>query len=137
LQLFAGSLELNITRTVFYLLQSGRCAKKEFLKIDFPRVPYPKTLSKFRTLTKLGGELRQLHLLESPTVEKYITQYPIDGSNVLGKPKYIPISKNETTGLLQAMLILTKRNTFPTFHSVYVRIKVKKKREHILVKNTL
>jgi hypothetical protein len=97
-------------------------------------VPYPKTLSKFRTLTKLGGELRQLHLLESPTVEKYITQYPIDGSNVLGKPKYIPISKNETTGLLQAMLILTKRNTFPTFHSVYVRIKVKKKREHILVK---
>ena len=54
-------------------LQSRRCANKEFLKIDFPKVPYPKTLSKFRTLTKLDGELRQLHLLESPTVERYIT----------------------------------------------------------------
>ena len=42
-----------------------------------------KTLSKFRTLTKLGGELRKLHLLESPTVECYITQYPIDCSNVV------------------------------------------------------
>jgi hypothetical protein len=28
------------------------------------------------------------NLLESPTVEKYITQYPIDGDNVVVKPKY-------------------------------------------------
>ncbi len=56
---------------------------KEFLKIDFPRVPYPKTLPKFRTLAKLGGELRQIHLLESPKVEKYITSYPIDGDNTI------------------------------------------------------
>jgi predicted helicase len=85
---------------------------KEFLKIDFPRVPYPTTLSKFRTLTKLGGELRQLHLLESPTVEKYITQYPIDGGNVVGKPKYIPISKNETTGLLQGNVYINETQYF-------------------------
>jgi predicted helicase len=61
---------------------------KEFLKIDFPRVPYPKDASTFWQLVKLGGEIRQIHLLESPTVEKYITQYPIDGDNVVGKPKY-------------------------------------------------
>jgi hypothetical protein len=61
---------------------------KEFLKIDFPRVPYPKDAATFWQLVKLGGEIRQLHLLESPTVEKYITQYPIDGSNVVVKPKY-------------------------------------------------
>ncbi|MGI6319851.1 MAG: type ISP restriction/modification enzyme [Bacteroidales bacterium] len=27
------------------------------------------------------GEIRQIHLLESPKVEQYITQYPIDGDN--------------------------------------------------------
>ena len=36
----------------------------------------------------MGGEIRQIHLLESPTVEKYITQYPIDGTNEVSKPKY-------------------------------------------------
>ncbi|MEN9912318.1 MAG: hypothetical protein RI956_762, partial [Pseudomonadota bacterium] len=54
---------------------------KEFLKIDFPRVPYLKDSSTFWQLVKLGGELRQIHLLESDAVEDYITQYPIDGEN--------------------------------------------------------
>jgi predicted helicase len=61
---------------------------KEFLKIDFPRVPYPKDKDTFWKLVKLGGELRQIHLLESPTVEKYITGYPEDGNNVVTKPSY-------------------------------------------------
>jgi predicted helicase len=61
---------------------------KEFLKIDFPRVPYPKDKETFWQLVKLGGEIRQIHLLESSTVEKYITQYPIDGTNEVSKPKY-------------------------------------------------
>ena len=39
-------------------------------------------------LVKLGGEIRQIHLLESPIVEKYITQYPIDGNNIVTKTKY-------------------------------------------------
>jgi len=59
---------------------------KEFLKIDFPRVPYPKDADTFWQLVKLGGEIRQIHLLESPIVEKYITKYPIDGNNAVGKP---------------------------------------------------
>ena len=61
---------------------------KEFLKIDFPRVPYPKDAATFWQLVELGGALRQIHLLESPIVEKYITQYPNDGDNVVTKPKY-------------------------------------------------
>lgn len=61
---------------------------KEFLKIDFPRIPYPKNTETFWQLVKLGGEIRQIHLLESPTVEKYITQYPIDGDNVVIKPNF-------------------------------------------------
>ncbi len=61
---------------------------KEFLKIDFPRVPYPKDANTFWQLVKLGGEIREIHLLDSPIVEKYITQYPIDGDNGVVKTKY-------------------------------------------------
>ncbi len=61
---------------------------KEFLKIDFPRVPYPKDKDTFWKLVKLGGELREIHLLESPKVESYITSYPVDGDHGVVKPKY-------------------------------------------------
>lgn len=61
---------------------------KEFLKIDFPRVPYPKNPRQFIDLVDLGSQLRQIHLLESPVVEDYITQYPEDGDNIVTKPKY-------------------------------------------------
>ncbi|OFX18083.1 MAG: DNA methyltransferase [Bacteroidetes bacterium GWA2_31_9] len=64
---------------------------KEFLKIDFPRVPYPKDVATFWQLVKLGGEIRQIHLLESPKVEEYITQYPEDGDNVVIKPNFVKV----------------------------------------------
>jgi len=48
---------------------------KEFLKIDFPRIPYPKDLNTFWNLVKLGKEVREIHLLESNKVEDYITSY--------------------------------------------------------------
>jgi len=75
---------------------------KEFLKIDFPRVPYPTDTEKFWQLVKLGGELRQIHLLESPAVEQFITTYPIDGDNTVTRKMtkrsigYEPLT--ETTG---------------------------------------
>jgi predicted helicase len=61
---------------------------KEFLKIDFPRVPYPKDQDTFWKLVKLGGEIRQIHLLESPVVDEPISKYPETGTNIVGKPKY-------------------------------------------------
>ncbi|MFC2080362.1 type ISP restriction/modification enzyme [Bacteroidota bacterium] len=61
---------------------------KEFLKIDFPRVPYPKDKAPFWKLVKLGGELRQIHLLESPKVEQYTTSYPVDGDHEVVKPVF-------------------------------------------------
>lgn len=56
---------------------------KEFLKIDFPRIPYPKDSKTFWHLVQLGGQLRQIHLLESSVVEDYITCYPKDGDNIV------------------------------------------------------
>jgi len=61
---------------------------KEFLKIDFPRVTYPKDPATFWKLVALGGQIRQIHLLESPVVETYITRYPVGGTNIVDKPLY-------------------------------------------------
>jgi hypothetical protein len=68
---------------------------KEFLKIDFPRVPYPKNKKSFWHLVKLGGEIRQIHLLESEDVENFLTQYPISGNNIVGKIKFVPNTLNK------------------------------------------
>jgi predicted helicase len=61
---------------------------KEFLKIDFPRVPYPKEVKSFKKLVTFGAELRSLHLLESPKVNQFITTYPIAGSDTVEKLTY-------------------------------------------------
>ena len=61
---------------------------KEFLKIDFPRVPYPKDAKSFKELVAFGAELRSLHLLESPKVNQFITTYPIAGSDTVEKITY-------------------------------------------------
>jgi predicted helicase len=52
----------------------------EFLKIDFPRVPLTGNLELFRALAKLGGELVDLHLLESPKLDKPLSKF-IGGRN--------------------------------------------------------
>ena len=76
---------IDILEYIYAVLHSPtyREKYKEFLKIDFPRVPYPKSKEIFWQLVKLGGEIRQIHLLESPKVEEYITSYPIDGDNTI------------------------------------------------------
>ncbi len=61
---------------------------KEFLKIDFPRVPYPKDKQTFQKLVTFGTELRKLHLLESPKLNQFITTYPIAGSDVVEQISY-------------------------------------------------
>jgi predicted helicase len=81
---------IDILDYIYVVLHSPtyREKYKEFLKIDFPRVPYPKDKAIFWQLVKLGGEIRQIHLLESPVVKNFITQYSIDGDNIVGKIKY-------------------------------------------------
>ena len=78
---------------------------KEFLKIDFPRVPYPKDLTTFNKLTELGSQLRKLHLLESDVIENYITQYPIDGNNIVTKPRFVNSPSQEGLGVVGKVYI--------------------------------
>ena len=81
---------IDILDYIYSVLHSPnyRDKYKEFLKIDFPRVPYPKDQDTFWKLVKLGGEIRQIHLLESPVVNKPISKYSITGTNIVGKVKY-------------------------------------------------
>ena len=52
---------------------------KEFLKIDFPRIPYPTDWEKFRDLAEKGEELRLLHLMKNLSSKTDIT-FPVAGS---------------------------------------------------------
>lgn len=52
---------------------------KEFLKIDFPRIPYPTDWEKFRDLAEKGEELRQLHLMEGLPNSTGVS-FPVAGS---------------------------------------------------------
>jgi predicted helicase len=81
---------IDIFDYIYGVLHSPHYREKynEFLKIDFPRVPYPKDQNTFWKLVKLGGEIRQIHLLESPVVNKPISKYSITGTNIVGKVKY-------------------------------------------------
>jgi len=62
---------------------------KEFLKIDFPRVPYPENLEQFWRLVELGGKLRHLHLMEGVEQQEGIADFTIAGSNEVEKPQYV------------------------------------------------
>ncbi len=60
----------------------------EFLKIDFPRIPWPTTPDEFWDVSAKGAELRKLHLMEPASIGA--TPYPFtgDGDNEVGKFRF-------------------------------------------------
>lgn len=52
---------------------------KEFLKIDFPRIPYPNNAETYHNLASRGALLRHLHLMEHLPSETGVT-FPVVGS---------------------------------------------------------
>ena len=56
---------------------------KEFLKTDFPRVPYPTDVESFWKFVELGGRLRAIHLMQSTELSPLITRYPVEGDNTI------------------------------------------------------
>lgn len=75
---------------------------KEFLKIDFPRVPYPADAAQFRKLAAVGTELRALHLMESPKLDNPPYTFPVAGDNIVLKPAlkdgHVWINKTQYVG---------------------------------------
>jgi len=68
--------------------QEYRERYKEFLKTDFPRVPYPENADKFLASVALGKKLRNLHLLENVEPQQGIADFPEKGSNKIEKIQY-------------------------------------------------
>ncbi|GHV09074.1 hypothetical protein AGMMS50229_18520 [Campylobacterota bacterium] len=73
----------NIFDYIYAVLHSPnyRETYKEFLKIDFPRVPYPTDQAQFWKLVSLGERLRKIHLLESDEIDTKAILFPKSGSN--------------------------------------------------------
>ena len=81
---------IDILDYIYGVLHSNKYRNKykEFLKIDFPRIPYPENADYFFKVAQLGKQLREIHLLESPVVNEFITSYPVGGDNEVVKPEY-------------------------------------------------
>ncbi|MBP3228887.1 MAG: N-6 DNA methylase [Bacteroidaceae bacterium] len=66
-----------------------RARYKEFLKIDFPRIPYPADAPLYHRLAALGKRLRELHTgtaAEAPAADG--TTFPVAGSNTVEAVSY-------------------------------------------------
>lgn len=61
---------------------------REFLKIDFPRVPYPPSPDIFRRISEQGEALRRLHLMEDAAIgETPFVFLGEEGDSVVDKPR--------------------------------------------------
>jgi len=72
---------------VFYS-NTYRTKYAEFLKMDFPRVPFTKNYKLFIQLGKLGKKLADLHLLKSKDLDKTKINFSPKGSDKIEKLKY-------------------------------------------------
>ncbi len=81
---------IDILDYIYGVLYSHKYREKfkEFLKIDFPKIPYPKNADYFFKIKVLGKQIREIHLLEGPKVNEFITSYPITGNNEVEKTEY-------------------------------------------------
>jgi Type ISP C-terminal specificity domain len=80
--------ELRVFDYIYGVLHSPdyRRTYAQFLKIDFPRIPYPASPEVFTHVAEMGGQLRRLHLMEDGAIGA--TPYPFkgDGDGVVVKP---------------------------------------------------
>jgi predicted helicase len=68
-----------------------RTKYSEFLKIDFPRIPFTKDYRLFLDMTAQGELLVSLHLLKSQTLNNPVTKFQGTGSNKIEQIKYDPL----------------------------------------------
>ncbi len=68
--------------------ETYRTKYAEFLKIDFPRVPFTKDYNLFKKISGHGDKLVGLHLLKAPGLDKPIARFQGKGDNRVEKPTY-------------------------------------------------
>lgn len=84
--------EVKVFDYIYGVLHSPdyRATYAEFLKIDFPRIPYPPSPEVFRHVSDKGEALRRLHLMEAPAIGDTPYPYHGDGDDLVaaGYPKF-------------------------------------------------
>lgn len=87
--MYTDDMALQLFDYIYAVLHSPQYRKKyeEFLKIDFPRVPYPTDQETFWKLVEIGSKLRECHLMQT---EFNTAAYSFigDGTNEVIKPEY-------------------------------------------------
>ena len=84
---------VDVLDYIYAVLHSHAYRKKykEFLKIDFPCVPFPESTKQFWKLVGLGGKLRCLHLLEGVEPQEGLANFPIAGNNEVEMAQYVGV----------------------------------------------
>lgn len=59
---------------------------REFLKTDFPRIPYPSDKAMYHRLAELGSRLRRLHLMEDADNWQTDVTFPVPGDSIVDTP---------------------------------------------------
>lgn len=80
----------QIFNYIYAILYSNKYRTKyaEYLKIDFPRIPFTKDYKQFIKLGKLGKILTELHLLKSKYFDRPISKYHISGTDLVENPRF-------------------------------------------------
>lgn len=75
---------------VYGVLHDKEYRKKyfEFLKIEYPRIPYPKDKTEYQCYVAIGERLRRLHLMDETLNLPLITTFDVAGSNLVEKVEY-------------------------------------------------
>jgi predicted helicase len=75
---------------IYAILYSNiyRTKYAEFLKIDFPRIPFTKDYKLFSKMSEHGERLVDLHLLKSPELNSPIAKFQGKGDNKVEKLRY-------------------------------------------------
>ena len=60
----------------------------EFLKIEYPRIPYPQDKTEYQRYVAIGERLRRLHLMDETLNLPLITTFDVAGSNLVEKVEY-------------------------------------------------
>jgi predicted helicase len=94
----------DILRFIVAILHSGAYRERyaELLSRDFPRIPLSENLELFRALSRCGGELVAVHLLESAKLDRTITDYLGGQAPAVEKVSWskntVWLNKAQTTG---------------------------------------
>ncbi len=80
----------EIFHYIYAVLYSNTYRTKyaEFLKTDFPRVPFTRDYKLFGKMGDLGKELAELHLMESDALEKPVSRFQGKGDSKIKKFTY-------------------------------------------------